>query len=55
MCATCGCGIPEETHGDVRNIPWSAVVAAADAASIPPGQAAQNVVAMAEERGAENA
>ena len=54
MCATCGCGIPEDTHGDARNIPWSAIVAAAEAASLPPGQVAQNVLQLAQELGAEN-
>lgn len=31
MCANCGCGVPEDKHGDDRNIAWSEIVAAAEA------------------------
>ena len=47
MCATCGCGRPEDKHGDERNITWSQVVAAAEAGGVTPSQAAQNVNDMA--------
>ncbi len=65
MCANCGCGVPEATQGDERNILWSQVVAAvhgvggpglpqapssADAAGISPQQAAQNIKDMADQR-----
>lgn len=52
MCANCGCGLPEETHGDDRNITWSQIVASADAVGIPPEQAAQNINDMADQQGA---
>ena len=54
MCATCGCGIPEETHGDDRNIPWSRIVSAGEAASIPPAQAVKNIAEMSEDLGYDN-
>lgn len=50
MCANCGCGIPEDTHGDDRNILWSQIAHSANAARITPQQAAQNIQAMAEQK-----
>jgi hypothetical protein len=50
MCANCGCGLPEETHGDDRNIRWSQIVASADAVGIDPDQAAQNIKEMADQQ-----
>jgi hypothetical protein len=50
MCANCGCGVPEATQGDDRNILWSQVVASADAAGISPQQAAQNIKDMADQQ-----
>jgi hypothetical protein len=50
MCANCGCGLPEETHGDDRNILWSEVVASADAVGLSPQQAADNIREMAEQQ-----
>lgn len=50
MCANCGCGAPEATHGDDRNILWSQVVASADAVGISPAEAAQNIHEMADKR-----
>ena len=50
MCANCGCGAPEATQGDDRNILWSQVVASADAAGISPQQAAENIKTMADQR-----
>jgi hypothetical protein len=47
MCANCGCGIPEDKHGDDRNINWSEVVASAEANDISPEQAVQNMQEMA--------
>ena len=51
MCANCGCGIPEETHGDDRNIPWSQIVAAAEANEQSPTEAIANMQAMAQQQG----
>lgn len=36
MCANCGCGIPEDKHGDDRNINWSEIVASAERVASPP-------------------
>ncbi len=33
MCASCGCGRPEDQHGDQRNIKMSDLEAAANAAN----------------------
>ena len=43
MCVSCGCGTPEDKHGDERNITLSEVQAAAEAAGIPPAEAAANI------------
>lgn len=51
MCANCGCGIPEDNHGDDRNINWSQVVASAEAAGISPTEAANNIAEMAKQQG----
>jgi hypothetical protein len=50
MCANCGCGVPEDKHGDDRNISWSEVVASAEANSISPAEAIQNMQAMAQQQ-----
>ena len=47
MCASCGCGMPEDQHGDDRNILWSQVEAAAQASDISPTEAAKNMMEMA--------
>lgn len=51
MCANCGCGTPEDTQGDERNILWSQVVASAEANDITPAEAVQNMLKMAEQQG----
>jgi hypothetical protein len=51
MCANCGCGIPEDAHGDDRNILWSEVVASAQAAGVSAADAARNISEMAERQG----
>jgi hypothetical protein len=51
MCANCGCGIPENTHGDDRNISWTQVVASAEANDISPSEAIENMRRMAEQQG----
>jgi hypothetical protein len=50
MCANCGCGAPEETHGDDRNLKWSQIVASAKAVGIAPDDAAQNIRDMADQQ-----
>jgi hypothetical protein len=52
MCANCGCGIPEDKHGDERNINWSEIVASAEANDISPVQAIVNIQEMAKQQGA---
>lgn len=47
MCANCGCGIPEDRHGEERNILWSDIEAAADANDQTPEQAIANMQEMA--------
>jgi hypothetical protein len=51
MCATCGCGIPEDKHGDDRNISWSEIAASAEANDISPTDAAQNIQKLALQQG----
>jgi hypothetical protein len=53
MCSTCGCGIPEDKHGDERNINWSEILASAEANDISPGEAVKNIVEMAHQQGEE--
>jgi hypothetical protein len=43
MCISCGCGIPEDSHGDERNITLSDLRAAAEAARISMFQLAGNL------------
>jgi hypothetical protein len=43
MCASCGCGEPNEQHGDSAHITLSQVEAAANAAGISPEEAAKNI------------
>ena len=51
MCANCGCGKPEDKHGDERNIKWSEITAAAEANNQSPQEAINNMMAMAGDRG----
>ena len=51
MCATCGCGIPEDKHGDERNINWSEIEAAAQANDISTDEAVKNIQDMAQQQG----
>jgi hypothetical protein len=53
MCSNCGCGIPEDKHGDERNINWSEILASAEANDISPGEAVKNFVEMARQHGEE--
>jgi hypothetical protein len=43
MCMTCGCGEPNERHGNDANIVYDQLKAAADAAGIDPETAADNL------------
>jgi hypothetical protein len=43
MCMTCGCGKPNDQHGDKANITYDQLKAAADAAQIDPESAADNL------------
>ena len=43
MCVSCGCGQPNNNHGDSRNITQSDLNNAAQAAGISTQQAAQNI------------
>lgn len=43
MCMTCGCGSPNDTHGDDAHITYDQLQAAARAAEIDPETAADNL------------
>jgi hypothetical protein len=43
MCMTCGCGKPNDQHGDAANITYDQLQAAANAANIDPEKAADNL------------
>ena len=43
MCMTCGCGKPNDQHGDEANITYDQLQAAAEAANIDPESAAHNL------------
>ncbi len=44
MCLSCGCGEPNENHGDHRNITLDQLEESAKAADISTEQAAQNII-----------
>ena len=44
MCLSCGCGEPEDNHGDNRHITVADLQEAAEAAEITPDEAAHNIV-----------
>ncbi len=44
MCASCGCGEPNEQHQDSANITGTQIQAAASSAGISAEQAAQNML-----------
>jgi len=48
MCVSCGCGEPNERHGDDRNITQDDIDAAAEAANISSEQVALNIGKTAE-------
>ncbi len=43
MCLTCGCGEPNEDHGDPNNFTYEDLKRAADAADISVEEAANNI------------
>lgn len=43
MCASCGCGTPDDNHGDPANITVDELQWAADAAGISPDQVVENL------------
>ena len=43
MCASCGCGMPYEDHGDIRHITLRDLNAAAEAASISLEEVVENL------------
>jgi hypothetical protein len=43
MCLDCGCGEPNERHGDDRHITMDDVKAAAEASEVSVDQAARNI------------
>jgi hypothetical protein len=45
MCASCGCGVPNDNHGDAANITLADLERAAEAAGVSPAQAADNIKA----------
>ena len=51
MCMSCGCGSPNDTKGDSRNITQDDLNNAAQAANITPEQAAQNIVDTSQQMG----
>ena len=52
MCANCGCGIPEDRHGDDRNILWSEIVAAGEANDMSAEKSIENMSEMATQQSA---
>src|SRR5690242_10419726 len=44
MCLSCGCGKPDDDHGDGRNITMSDLKRAAEAARTTPDKVAQNIM-----------
>ncbi len=43
MCLSCGCGEPQENHGDPRNITMQKLEESAEAANISAEEAARNI------------
>jgi hypothetical protein len=43
MCLDCGCGEPNESHGDPRHITMDTIRAAADASEISVDEAIKNI------------
>lgn len=43
MCVSCGCGAPNDDHGDRRNITMEQLEEAASAANVSTREVAQNI------------
>jgi hypothetical protein len=43
MCLSCGCGIPDEDHGDRKNITMTDIEDAADAAGLTVDEVLDNI------------
>jgi hypothetical protein len=50
MCISCGCGAPDDTRGDARQITGSQLKAAAEANDLTLIQTAENVLAWAKDQ-----
>lgn len=50
MCASCGCGTPNDKHGDDRHLTMEEVEAAAEAAGVSVEEVVRNLDAMAKRR-----
>jgi hypothetical protein len=55
MCASCGCGKPNDKHGDDRNITWDEIKAAAEAGHVNTTEAAQNMLGTVKQQAAAGA
>jgi hypothetical protein len=51
MCASCGCGKPNDTHGDQRHITLDQVQQAAAASNITPKEVAKNLMDSVQQSG----
>lgn len=51
MCLSCGCGSPNDKHGDERHITQDDLQQAAEAAGVSPQQAAQNIMTGVQQSG----
>lgn len=51
MCASCGCGKPNDQHGDSRHITSDQVKAAATAANISPREVVSNLMQAVQQEG----
>jgi hypothetical protein len=49
MCMTCGCGKPNDDHGDAANITYDQLQSAAEAANIDAESAADNLHGLAKQ------
>ncbi len=55
MCMSCGCGAPNDDHGDERNITQDDLDRAAAAANISREQAAENIMGCCQPQRADDA
>lgn len=55
MCMSCGCGAPNDNHGNERNITQDDLDRAAEAANISREQAAENIMSCCQSQRADDA